>query len=120
MAIHVRAAMTRHVFDHRSDAARKQSLGNRPAHRSDAFRLTGERPRPDRGVRSGLGDIEHRRAIDSDSDFPEIMGNEASDKPRCGLAASDSEACLDCGCGGVGAPVRAAPSAEPARPPDRS
>ena len=64
MAVHVRTAMTGHVFDHRGDATHKQSFGDRPAHRRDALRLAGERPRPDRRVRSGLGDIEHRRAID--------------------------------------------------------
>ena len=61
-----------------------------------------------------IGDIEHRRAINGDSDFDEIMSDEASDQPRRGLSPGRLETRLDRARSGVRAPIRRPHSLDPA------
>ena len=80
MAVHARPAMPGHVLDDRRDAAGKQSVGDRPAHRRHALGPGREGPRADGVVHAFARDIEHRRAVDVDSDFVEIMRDQARDE----------------------------------------
>ncbi len=97
MAVDPRAAVSRHVLDDRRDTASEQSLGDRPAHRYDTFGSGREGPRADGIMHALARDIEHRRAVDGDSDFDEIMRDEASNETRRGLSFGWLETRFDCG-----------------------
>ncbi len=114
MAVHARPAMPRHVLDDGRDPARKKPFGDRPAHRRDAFGSRGEGPRADRRMHALVGDIEDRRAVDGDSDFDEIMSDEASDKTRRGLGLGWLKTCLYRGRCRVRTPMRRRHSLDPA------
>ena len=114
MAIHARPAMPRHVLDDGRDPARKKPFGDRPAHRRDAFGPRRERPRADGRMHALIGDIEHRRAVDGDSDFDEIMSDEASDQTRRGLGLGRLQARFYRGRSRVRTPMRRRHALDPA------
>ena len=114
MAVGARPAMTRHVLDNGRDAAGKESFGDRSTHRGDALGPRREGPAADGGVRSGLGDIEHRRTIDGDPDFGQIESDKASDKTRCRLGPGGLQPGLDRSRCGVCAPMRRRHALNPA------
>ena len=70
------------MLDNRRDPACKQSLGDRPAHRRDAFGPGREGPRADRIVHALARDIEDRRTVDGNPNLDEIMSDEAGDQAR--------------------------------------
>ena len=106
MAVHARPAMPGHVLDDRRDAAGKQSVGDRPAHRRHALGPGREGPRADGVVHAFARDIEHRRAVDLDSDFVEIMRDQARDETGRRLGFGRLKPGLDRRGGRIGAPVR--------------
>ena len=97
MAIHARPTVPRHVLDDRRNPAREQSLSDRPAHRRDALGSRREGPRADGIMHALARDIEHRRTVDGDSDFDEIMRDEASNETRRGLSLGWLETRFDRG-----------------------
>jgi hypothetical protein len=106
--------MPRHVLDNGRDAAGKQSFGDRSAHRRDALWPRGESPAADGRVRSSLGDIEHRGAIDGDSDLGQIESDKASDKMRSRFGSGRLQPRLYRSCCGVSPPVRRRQALNPA------
>ena len=114
MAVDARPAMPGHVLDDRRDPARKQSLGDRPAHRRDPFGPRREGPRADRRMHALARDIEHRRTVDRDSDFDEIMSDEASDQTRRRLGFGRLKTRLDRSRGRVRTPMRRRHALDPA------
>ena len=119
MAVGPRPAMPRHVLDDGDDAAGEEPGRDRSAHRGDSLGPLRKRPRPDHRVRLRLRDVEHRGAVDRDSDFPQIVGDQTSDQTGRSFRFGRRQAGLD------HAPLRgrpangAAPSAAPARLPGR-
>ena len=59
-------------------------------------------------------DVEHRRAVDRDSDFEEIMSDEASDETRRRLGSGRLETRLDRGRRRIRTPMRRRHSLDPA------
>ena len=114
MAVHARPAMPRHVLDDRRDPAREQPLGDRSAHRRDAFGPRRESPRADRRMHALARDIEHRRAVDRDADFDEIVSDEARNQTRRGLGLGRLQTRLYRGRSGIRAPMRRRHSLDPA------
>jgi hypothetical protein len=97
--------MARQMFDDRDDAACEKALGECPAHRGDPVRPLGKGPGPDNSVGRGFGNVKHRRAVDRDPDFAQIMGDEPGDQAARGLGFKRNETRLDHAGGGISPPV---------------
>ena len=68
----------------------------------------------DRRMHALARDIEHRRAVDGDPDFDQIVSDEASDQTRRRLGSGRLKTRLDRGRGGIRAPMRRRHALDPA------
>ena len=82
MAVAARAAVPRDVLDHRQHAAGEKAFDDGAAEVGDLLRPASVGPRPDHRMGELIRDVEHGRAIDGDSDLPEIVRDEFGNEFR--------------------------------------
>ena len=82
MAVDRRPPVAGHVLDDRRDAAGDEAVGIGAAERRHLRGGIGEGARADRRMHPLAGDVEHRRAIDIDSDFNQVGGDQSRRQPR--------------------------------------
>jgi hypothetical protein len=108
MAVDVRAAVARDMLRHRHDAGGHEPLHHGAAEEGDDLGIGAEGAVADHVVGAGQAEVEHRRAVDVDTQRAELHGEQACIEPHClrrPVAVAAGELAEACG-GRRGAPLR--------------